>query len=586
MDRFTSEIIKDALVATGDEMFSALTRTAMSSIIYETLDFAVGLTDATGELLTQGDGVTMFLATLDTVVQEIVERYGARGDIHEGDVFIANDPYGGGGTHLSDVSIVMPVFFDGQLVAFTVNKAHWTEVGGATPGSVSTNATEVYQEGLQFPYVKLIEKERTNQALIDIIAANVRLPESTLGDMWAGIAAARVGARRLDELMQKFGREAVIVAMTDLLDYGERMTRLELRKIPDGIYQAEDIIENDGLGNGPFTIKVKVTLDGEHVLADFTGTDGQVPGPVNCSLTSLTCAVRTIVKSLTNPEIPANGGCFRPIKIICPKATIISAERPAPTSIYYETDTAAADLMWKALAPIAPERLPAGHMRSVCGTFLSGVHPDTQEYFIFGEPLVGGWGAAHDADGQNGQFCCGDGETYNIPIELTEARYGIMIDQYAFHDEPGGAGKYRGGKGVVLDYRILADEAALTVTFSRDTCPPWGLNGGLEGTPNYAKILRSDGKTERHSMATALPLKRGDVVRLVTATGGGYGNPAERSPQAIENDLRNAYLSPDDVKNFYQKARQNSHARDRVGENYQSTKDADPKLEKLLWVST
>ncbi|WP_138380413.1 hydantoinase B/oxoprolinase family protein [Luteithermobacter gelatinilyticus] len=551
MDRFTSEIIKDALVATGDEMFSALARTAMSTIIYETLDFAVGLTDAKGELLTQGDGVTLFLATLDTTVQEILTRYGAKDDIHDGDVFIANDPYGGGGTHLSDVSIVLPVFFEGELVAFTVNKAHWTEVGGASPGSVSANATEVYQEGLQFPYVKLIEQGRVNQALIDMIAANVRLPESTIGDMWAGVAAARVGARRLHELMRKFGRENVKGAMADLLEYGERMTRLELRRIPDGVYEAEDIIESDGLGNGPFTIKVRVIVDGESVTADFTGTAAQAPGPINCSLTSLSCAVRTIVKSLTNPDIPANGGCFRPVNIICPPGTIISAERPAPTSIYYETDTAAADLMWKALAPIAPDRLPAGHMRSVCGTFLSGRHADTGEYYIFGEPLVGGWGAAHDADGQNGQFCCGDGETYNIPVELTEARYGIQVDQYAFHNHPGGAGQYRGGKGVVLDYRMRADEAALTVTFSRDSCPPWGLNGGQDGTPNYVEILRANGARERHSMVTALPLQKDDVVRLVTATGGGYGDPRERAPEAIEADLRNGFITPEEAREVY-----------------------------------
>lgn len=552
-DVFTSEIIKDALVATGDEMFSALARTAMSTIIYETLDFAVGLTDAKGELLTQGDGVTLFLATLDTTVQEIIGKYGEKSEICDGDIFIANDPYGGGGTHLSDVSIVLPVFHNERLIAFTVNKAHWTEVGGATPGSVSPSATEVYQEGLQFPYLKLFDAGRLNQALVDLIAANVRLPESTLGDMWAGVASARVGARRLHELMDKFGQEAVTQAMMDLLDYGERMTRMELARIPDGVYVAEDIIENDGLGNGPFTIKVKVTVDGERVVADFTGTDGQVPGPVNCSLTSLTCAVRTIVKSLTNPDIPANGGCFRMVEIICPPGTIISAERPAPTSIYYETDTAAADLMWKALAPIAPDRLPAGHMRSVCGTFLSGVHPDTGEYFIFGEPLVGGWGAAYDADGQNGQFCCGDGETYNIPVELTEARYGIMIDQYAFHDEEGGAGEFRGGKGVVLDYRIVADEVALTVTFSRDTCPPWGLNGGASGTPNYVNILRLDGSCERHSMATALKLKGGEVARLVTATGGGNGDPHNRAPEAIAADLRNGFITKAAAQTIYGK---------------------------------
>lgn len=551
MKSFTEGLIQDALVATGEEMFIALARTAMSSIIYETLDFAVGLTDADGELLTQGNGVTLFLATLDTTVKEIIERNAENSAIHDGDIFLANSPYGGGGTHLSDVSVVMPVFFDDELVAWTVNKAHWTEVGGMVPGSICTTADEIYQEGLQFPYIKVIDQGRLNKSIVELVRANVRLPDMTVGDMWAGIAAARVGARRVTELMSKYGKDTVRRAMSGSLDYGERMTRIEIARIPDGVYTAEDVIESDGRGNGPFSMKVQIEIRGDEMIADFTGTDSAAPGPINSAFTSLQCAARTLFKALTNPEIPANGGSFRPLTVICPPGTMLSANSPSPTSIYYESCTAAIDLMWKAMAPVVPERLSAGHLRSICATFLSGHHPDTGELFIFGEPLVGGWGAGRNADGQNGQFCCGDGETYNIPVELTEARYGILVDQYAFHTEDGGAGRHRGGKGVVLDYRVVADEAFLTVTFSRDKYPPWGLDGGCDGTPNYVEILRTDSPPERCAMATLLRLRHGDVARLVTATGGGYGDPADRPRESVMRDVTNGYITAAQAARHY-----------------------------------
>src|SRR5690606_28807222 len=245
-DPFTREIIKDALVAVGTEMFDAMIRTSMSPIIYETTDFAVGATDATGNLLAQGNGVTAFLATLDTAVQSTLEHHGS--NVHPGDIFITNTPYEGGGTHLSDVVIVYPVFHGERLLAWTVNKAHWTEVGGSYPGSVSTLSTEIFQEGLHFRFLKLCDRGRMNEALVGIIRANVRLPDSTLGDMYAGIAACKVGAKRILELAGKYGEASVLDAMEDLLDYGERMTRVELSRLPKGTFEAEDVVEEDGLG--------------------------------------------------------------------------------------------------------------------------------------------------------------------------------------------------------------------------------------------------------------------------------------------------------------------------------------------------
>ncbi len=550
-DYFTNEVIKDALVALGEEMFNAMIRTSMSPIIYESNDFAVGACDARGNLLAQGNGVTAFLAMLDTAVVSTLEKYPNKADINEDDVFMTNIPYDGGGSHLSDVVIICPVFFAGDLVAFTVNKAHWTEVGGAEPGSVSTRSTEIYQEGLQFNFLKLYEAGKMNSAIEGIIRSNVRLPDSTMGDLHAGVAAARVGANRIIELFSKYGKDNVLHAMDDLLDYGERMTRAELKKLPKGEFYAEDIVEDDGLGNGPFKICAKVTITDEKILVDYSGTDPQVPGPFNCSFTGLVTGARCIFKAITNPEIPANGGCFRLLEVTCPEGTIISAVAPAPVSIYYEALIAAIDVMWKAMAPHVPDRLPAGHQRSVGATFVSGIHPDTKQFFVMGEPLVGGWGASTELDGDNGQFCCGNGETFNIPIELFETRYGLQVDQYAFHNQDGGAGEKRGGKGVVLDYRVTSDEAFFTYAATRTESRPWSMQGGKEGSNNYAEIHRHDGDIERHHMCTTVPVKKDEVIRIFTGTGGGVGDPEKRPPESVKADIKNGYITEKQARQDY-----------------------------------
>jgi N-methylhydantoinase B len=543
-DIFTQDIITDALVAVGYEMFDAMVRTSMSPIIYESTDFAVGVTDARGNLLAQGNGVAAFLATLDTAVQSTLIHFPSPGDVAPGDVIITNVPYEGGGTHLSDVVIIVPVFVGDKLIAWTVNKAHWTEVGGAQAGSVSTNASEIFQEGLQFPFIKLYQGGRLNDALVAVIRANVRLPDSTIGDMHAGVAAARVGARRIVELAEKYGVDNVTAAMERLLDYGERMTREEIAKLPAGVYEAEDIVESDGVGGGPFTIKVKVTIGAGKVIADFTGSAGPAAGPINCSFTGLQTGVRCVFKAITNPEIPANGGCFRLLDVVCPPGTLISAQAPAPVSLYYEPLIAAMDVMWKALADVLPDRLPAGHQRSVNATFIAGLHPDSRDLFVLGEPLVGGWGAAQGRDGDGGQFCCANGETFNIPTELFESRYGLKVEQYAFHDEDGGAGEFRGGKGVVLDYRVTADEVFVTYAASRSEVPPWGLRGGKPGSLNRLTLIKSDGSVQTHQMCTAIRVAKGDLIRLVTATGGGFGDPRRRSRELVERDVRNGFVTP------------------------------------------
>lgn len=534
---FTREVIKNALIAIGEEMFVALQRTSMSPIIYEALDFGIGITDADGNLISQGNGIPGFIGTLDGAVKAVLAKFGPD-DIHACDVFITNDPYSGGGTHLSDVSMVAPVFRDGKLLAWTANKAHWTEVGGKDPGSFSADATEIYQEGLQFPTVRIIERGCFNQALMDVISANVRLPSMTLGDLHASSAALRVGERRLLSIVDKYGLAAVDDAMRHVLDHGEAIVLDCLRRMPHGLFEAEDVIDEDGLGNGPFTIKVKVSISADRFVVDFTGSSLQAPGPINNTIGGLLSAVREVFMGVVRPGISASAGCFRPIEVICPPGTICTAERPAPTSAYFEAMVTAADTIRRALAPIVPDRLIAGQLGSVCSMVLNGFSRIDGSEFLLVQPLVGGWGAASDRDGESGQFCVGNGETSNIPIEIAERCYDVRVERYGFHDEPGGAGRFRGGRGVVLEYRILGPKAWISTFFGRGKTPPWGVDGGLDGSCSYAEVHRPDGSRERFSRASRVPLGQGDLLRLVTAHGGGWGHPSLREVPSIDEDLR------------------------------------------------
>lgn len=540
-DPFTLEIIRDALVAIGEEMFVVLQRTSKSPIIYEVLDYACGVTDARGQMLAQGQGVTGFLGTLTQAVREVLTKFAGR--IAPGDLFITNDPYGGGGTHPSDVSLILPIFFRRRLVGFAVNKAHWTELGGKDPGSWTTDATEVYQEGLIFPCIKLFDRGQAMTSVLDMVAANVRLPDMTLGDLWAGVAALRVGEQRVVDLCAKYGLPVLQAAIERLLQQGEALTRLELRRLPKGVFEAEDFIDDDGLGNGPFPVRVRVTITDEEFLCDFTGTHAQVPGPINATRTGLLSSIRTIFKAVTGPHIPVNEGCFRPVRVICPPRTIFTAERPAPVSTYWETKAYAIDVVWKALASVVPERLTAGHFLSVCGTVISGRHPETGDLFILVEPQAGGWGAGAGKDGESGLVCSGDGETYVIPVEVTETRHGVLVDQFAFNVDDGGAGTFRGGRGLIRDYRIVSEEAFLTATFGRHKFPPWAMAGGEPGSRNRVHILHRDGREVVFGKCARYRLLRGDVARLVTGSGGGVGNPRDRNPALIRADLRNGYLT-------------------------------------------
>ncbi|WP_103106246.1 hydantoinase B/oxoprolinase family protein [Brevibacillus reuszeri] len=552
VDPFSLEIVKDSLIAIGDEMFYTLGRTSMSPIIYEVLDYACGLTDSRGQLLTQGHGIAGFIGNLSFMVRDTVKKFAMSNQLMPGDIIIINDPYSGGGSHLSDVGLVMPIFYDGEVVAFSANKAHWTEVGGKDPGSFTNDATDIYQEGLQFPCVKLFNAGTVNQALVDMIQANVRFPDLSLGDMWAQVAALRTGERRFQELCEKHGKEVVLASIDHLLDHGEQMARKELGTLKKGVYEAVDYIDSDGMGNGPFRVQVKVTVTDDEFICDFRGSHPQVMGPVNCSFTTLVSDVRTIFLAITNPSQDINDGVFRPLTIITDPGSIFSAERPAPVSVYWESGSAGGDLVWKALAPILPDRLSAGHFLSVCAVTLSGKHHVTDEPFLIVEPSVGGWGAGDGQDGVRGQFCIGDGETYNMPVEIAETRYGVMVDEYSLRCDGMGAGEYIGGSGVIRSYRAMTDKQAVTVTFGRNKFLPWGVNGGESGSPNEFYVEKANGEIDGpFGIYARYPLNKGDVVKLVTGTGGGYGHPLKRPAEKVASDTKNGYITVKQAEEKY-----------------------------------
>ncbi|SDE97090.1 N-methylhydantoinase B [Bhargavaea beijingensis] len=550
---FVLEVIKDSLMSIGEEMFHALARTSMSPMFYEVLDYACGLTDKNGNLISQGNGVTSFIGMLSPMVQHVLEKYEDGEGLEEGDIILINDPYVGGGSHLSDVGLVMPIYHEGELVAFSANKGHWTELGGKDPGSFTNDSTEIYQEGLQFPGIKLYQRGELNKAIVELIGVNVRLPDMSLGDMWAQVAALKTGEKRVRELCLKYERQVVTGAMEKLIIQAEQYSMNELSKLPKGTFEAEDFIEGDPNKGGPYPIRLKVTITDNEFICDFRGSHPQVMNPVNCSYFGLLASVRVMFLAILRPQFNVNEGLFKPLKVITDPGSIVSAERPSPVSMNFEARMGGAELIWKALAPELPDRLTAGHLLSVCSFLLTGSHPDTGERFLIVEPTLGGWGAGDEMDGQRGQFCMGNGETYNMPVEIAEARYGVRVSDYRLRCDGAGAGTFNGGSGVIREYEVLSDGQEMTASFGRHRFKPWGMKGGQDGSSSYLRVNRKNGEVEGpFGVATRLRLNRGDKVQLVTATGGGYGPPENRNPEWVKSDLKNGYITAEQAKTVYQ----------------------------------
>ncbi|MDA4121463.1 MAG: hydantoinase B/oxoprolinase family protein, partial [Thaumarchaeota archaeon] len=443
---FTLDIIENSLIASAEETFSAFGRASKSPVIYEVLDYAAGLTDADGKLVAQANGVPGFLGTLDLAVQDCMKKFENEG-FSRGDIVIVNVPYTSG-THLNDVNLIMPVFVRKKLVAFAAIKGHWSEVGGMHFGSWTSDSTEIYQEGMIFPPIKLFDKGKVNQAMVDMIRANVRTPAMTLGDMEAHAASLRVGGKRIEEICNKYGLETVLEAIGRIQEKGERLSRLRLKELPHGTFEVEDTIDDDGITDTPVPVRAKVTVSDREFSVDLRGSGNEAKGSINSPWCATVSAARAIFKAITDPHGPVNDGSFKPLSVFADKGTIFNPVPPAPTSTYWESMAFITDLVWHALAPYLPEKLPAGHFLSVCGTILGGVDDRNKEPFAIVEPQPGGWGGADGKDGQSGLVCSGDGETYIMSNEVIEVRYPIVVEQYSLNIRDGtGMGKFRGGFG-------------------------------------------------------------------------------------------------------------------------------------------
>jgi N-methylhydantoinase B len=536
-DPITLEIIQNSLQATADEMFAAMRKTAMSSIIYEVLDMGTGITDAKGQLASSGAGIPGFIGVLDKSVKVLLAKFDKPGEIEPGDVFITNDPYYGGVTHLNDLVVCMPVFDEGRIIAWTANIAHNSDVGGKSPGSLSADATEIFQEGLRLPAIKMISKGQPIPGIFDIITVNSRMPDFLEGDLWAAIAAVRIGAKRLTELADKYGVETFEAAMTNFMDHGEKIALAELAKLPQGTFELTEEQDDGRMFN------VKITISSTEFTVDLRDNPDQDSGPSNAGYDDTLVSMQVIFKALTDPTSPANEGSFRPLRVLTREGSCFHAKEPAAVGFYYEIGIRGYDLVWRCLAPHIPEKLPAGHFSSSAGTFIGGTHPDTGRQYTIIEPQIGGWGAWKGRDGNSAIFSAVHGETYNCPAEISEARNGLFVDRMELNVDPGGEGKWSGGRGIRMDYRIRRDNSFLTLGYTRSKIVPWSLDGANEGTANYALVMRTDGTSERYAFASGVRVDTDDVIRIITGAGGGIGDPKERDPKLVAEDIRNGFIT-------------------------------------------
>jgi N-methylhydantoinase B len=371
------------------------------------------------------------------------------------------------------------------------------------------------------------------------------MPDFLRGDLWAGVASVRVGERRVLEIVNKYGKDVFLHAVEEYLNYGEQVSLNALKRLPKGKYS---LVEEQDSGP-PFPVEIEI-LDDEFII-DLRGAPSQDKGPFNMSRDEAVTACQMAFKGVTSPDRMANGGTFRPLKVLTRPGSIFDPIYPAAQGIYYELTIRLHDLIVRCLAESMPERLPAGGFASVCGTLFGGIHPDTGRPYAVIEPELGGWGGTPRADGNPGQFSALHGETYNCPAEVAEARYGVTVDYLSFHNEEGGDGLHRGGKGVRIDYRIKSDNAWLTVAYTRSKVPPWPLAGGCPGSPNHVLIVRANGETKRYSVVSGLTLNTDDVIRVMTGTGAGWGDPMQRSLELVQEDLKNGYITEEQANRYY-----------------------------------
>ena len=533
IDPITKEVVKNALSSISDEMALVIMRTAYSPIVRDSGDFSTGLCDRNGKMIASGLTMALHLGSFPDAMRQLLTQYDR--DINPGDLFIWNDPYGGGGMHLPDVYIVKPVFHDSEIEGFATTLVHQIDLGGAAPGSNAVFSTEIYQEGLRIPIIKLYDRDTPNESFFKILEKNTRLPDKVAGDIRAQIAACRTAERAYLRLIEKYGVETFRLLLEEMHDHSEALMRDEIAALPDGTWSFTDYLDGFGEDPEPIPLVVTMTIDGGNIIIDWTGSASEVPAAINCPIPFTKAACYVVLKCLAEQDIPNFEGFMRPIKVVAPEGTIVNPRLPAPCAARAIIGWRALDVLFGAFAQVVPDRIPAGGEGGVTFPVIGGYHEGRP--YICSETLAGAWGALPDRDGVHGIPNPG-GNLTNQPVEMIEALYPIEVTRYGTVKNSGGPGKHRGGLAFVREYRLLGDDARLVMRSDRRMYLPYGLANGAPGTPSWNIINPGPKQRVLPVMPMeAVKLTRGDVFCHVSAGGGGYGDPLERKPAAVLDDV-------------------------------------------------
>ncbi|MBX5440276.1 MAG: hydantoinase B/oxoprolinase family protein [Solirubrobacteraceae bacterium] len=528
----TVEIVRHAFMSGAEQMRRNLCRSAYSPVIYEMKDCSVGLYDARGDLLGQAPGLPFFLGSLAGTIKLVLERVGA-GAFEEGDVWLVNDS-AICGSHLNDVTVFAPIFVDGTLRGFSGAKAHWNDVGAKDAGYVS-DSTDIFQEGLRIPPMRIIRAGELDEQLLDLITLNSRFPGALAGDLMAQVTACRTGAERFHSIVDRYGWDQVEASIERFFAQAEAADRASVAEIPDGVYRAEGALDGDGISDRPVPVVVTVTVEGDEMTIDLEGSSPECRGSINSGIVQTRSAIQQAFKFLVNPDDPVCGGNFRNLEIKVPKGSCFDPSPTAACLHYGPHLMLAIDLVVRALSDAVPERAAAGHVGDSWN--ITFVNERGREPFLAGESIIGGWGAHEHGDGESALVHSAAGDFKNYPVEIMEQRYPLRLRRHGLRTGSGGDGRHRGGLGIVREYETL-EPCLLSLWFERHDTPAWGLHGGKDGAPPEVWVTRPGEERRLVLKCNAMPVPAGTVVEVHSGGGGGWGDPAERSPQNRAEDER------------------------------------------------
>ncbi len=553
IDTVTVEVVRNLLMSIAEETYGIIVRSAYSTNMKERRDVCTAVIDPDGNSVAQVESLAALLGSMLNVVPNIYEKFGKE-NIRPGDMFIANDPYHGGGNHLPDIVIAAPAFAGDRLIGWIANIGHHSDIGGKVPGSTSGDADSLFQEGIRIPVLRIHQDGKLIPSVMDLLLDNTRVPQEREGDLTAQMSANLIGVQRIQEAYERY-QDDLPACMRELVSYSERRVRAVVSGLPDGEYCYTDYV--DGCGDkypDPLPIQVKVTIRGDELTIDFTGTAEQIKAPINVPYPCTKAAVFFSVKALMGDDIPANEGINRAVKIIAPKGCIVNPTEPSPIGAQIDCQQRIPDAIFGALAPIFPDTVVTAGNGACTTTILAGEGAiGTDSVFIFHEVIAGGGGASRNQDGLSG-VQVNMTNTSNMPIEATEMEFTkILARKYELKADTGGAGQYRGGLGIERELEVLQDDVAYTGLGDRHKFRPWGLAGGREGAAGaFYRVAAADKTVTRMGhKTTSLPLKKGDIIRVITPGAGGYGDPFRRSPELVLKDVVESKVSPQAAKKEY-----------------------------------